>query len=166
MTGLRNAVTGGGIGDSERFADLIRDHAGIVRKVAASYTDASLDTRRQLISDEEAIDLDFDKPLRVYEPHHTDEGAGWSDVSKELAMSARGFLPPADIGEHNTRPNNILNATAGLSDRAGGDRQALAGLLINVTRVSRSAFTVDRRGPCHSNIRPATNCTGEANRRL
>ena len=36
MTG-REAVTGGGIRDSERFAGLIRDHAGIVRKVAASY---------------------------------------------------------------------------------------------------------------------------------
>lgn len=30
-------MTGGGIRDSERFAGLIHDHAGIIRKVAASY---------------------------------------------------------------------------------------------------------------------------------
>lgn len=43
-------MNGGGSGDEARFAGLIRDHAGIVRKVAASYA-SNPDDRADLMQD-------------------------------------------------------------------------------------------------------------------
>ena len=49
MRGLQNG-DGRGIRDSERFAGLIQDHAGIVRKVAATYA-RDPDDRADLMQD-------------------------------------------------------------------------------------------------------------------
>jgi len=80
---------------------------------------------------DDGFHLNFNTPFWI-EQGGDNHRARWTDRAKELAMNAAHGLPILGMSQEHTRPNNILELSASLGKRCGGQFENTASLPGNI----------------------------------
>src|ERR1044071_7864180 len=95
----------------------------------------------------------FYQPTRIDQAADLHERACGLHSGKDLAVRARGLSPARDVGEHDTRADDILQAATGFAYRPSDDLEAAPCLPVDVARCRHAAIRRNRRGARHRDDR-------------
>src|ERR1051325_718489 len=126
------------------------------RSLAVSTGTRSVDT----------VSLDFHEPAGVDQTLHLHERARGLHGGKDLAVRACRFFPARDVGEHDPRADDTVQAEPGFAYRASDDVQTAPRLPIHVARRRDRAVGSNRRGSRDRHDGSHAHRAGKADARL
>ena len=120
----------------------------------------------ELWEGQNAVGLEFHKPLWINEADNLNEGACWPDRAEYLAVGTGSFTPATNIGEHDASADDMLKAAACLLDGTPDDVEADARLGVEVAGVGCARLGADRGCAGDSEIRADPDGPAETDLRL